>query len=54
MQNFEINIIGNLLFWGSFAVHSSFENVINFVNEKNELISLSNDEKYLTTLFKKV
>lgn len=47
MKTISINKVGNLLPKGKFELHSTFKNVVNLVNEKQQILSFADDEKYL-------
>ena len=41
MQNTNIKYIGNLLPRGEFKLHSKFNRIVNFINEDNKIIAIS-------------
>lgn len=47
MKNFAINKVGNLLPCGNFILHSTFNNVVNLVNETQHVLSFSDSPKFL-------
>lgn len=47
MQIISINKVGNLLPKGKFVLHSIFKNVVNLVNDKQQILSFADEEKYL-------
>ncbi|MFC2096089.1 DUF2877 domain-containing protein [Bacteroidota bacterium] len=48
MQNINITYIGDSLPDGKFNLHSSFNRVVNFINDKNEIVAISENEEFLS------
>lgn len=48
MPYLRIKTVGNLLPHGHFILHSAFENVLNYVNSKNQLLTVAINDKYLS------
>ena len=43
----EIIIKGDLIPSGEFKVHSKFNKIVNFINDKSEILALSNELSFL-------
>ena len=43
----KITQIGDFIFEGTYSLHSTFNNISNFINEEKNIVSIAQNEKYL-------